>query len=611
MRKNSSWYEKYANLSLCEPYGEVHALTPVTARNNQPSVKVGDYFLHSPYDPEKEAERLANNHFKSGHFHILIGFGLGYLARKLFNKFTDKKDYLLIIEPNLEVFQYALTTIDFEPLIKSNQVGFVVGEKLPELNKYLELYINNYFKEIVIIELPNYSQLYPDLVLKIKNILTETTRDSLLNINTVHFFASDWQQNFMENLFRAIKSKPFLDLLNKLSCPIIIVSAGPSLTKQISLLHTVQNKAFILCAGSAITPLLAAGVRPHAVVSIDGGETNYHIFRELDLNTIPLIYDLVVHRRIVAEHNGPQVVFSSIPTESGLAKWTRHFLRKEIGYLLGGASVANFCIDIACKITSGAICFIGQDFAYTENKSHADNHKNIKNLSGTEIRNNERYFEVKGYFGDTVLTDTPLQAMKRAFEEYILVRRQTGDQRSIINATEGGALIEGAQNMAFKEFIDTYCTLDYSQEISNLFLNEEESENIDWCHYDKIINGERKKLLKIIELCQKANKKIGGIKPGQETIDADVLIYLDKIDKKLQSLLKKDLMHYILGPVAFRAERRFPEQARESRSERCQRILTKSKALYQDIYEASLFTEKCMEELLDKFQALKEINSMK
>ena len=51
---------------------------------------------------------------------------------------------------------------------------------------------------------------------------------------------------------------------------IILVSAGPSLNKNIMELKKAKNKAFIVATDTAVKPLLKAGIEPDLMVMVDG-----------------------------------------------------------------------------------------------------------------------------------------------------------------------------------------------------------------------------------------------------------------------------------------------------------------------------------------------------
>lgn len=565
------------------------------AKNGIPTLKIGSYFVHSLYDPLKEAQRLAEYHYKEGYFHILIGLGLGYLANNLFSKF-NKNDYLLVIEPNEEIYSVASGSHEMKKMINSNQVFFCIGRELPELKNLLSFLIDKgYYNKVKIIETPNYNRVYPDLLSEINVKLKEISMFKLIEINTFHYFAYLWQENMFMNLYQAKNAIPFNSLKNKLTCPVIIVSGGPSLTKQIPLLKDLQDTAFILCAGSAINSLLREKITPHAIVTVDGGEGNYRHFYSQDLNTIPIMYSPTVHREILRHHNGIQVVFNDNPRLTG---WISKYFGQDVGMVKSGDSVANYCLDIAFQITSGPICLIGQDLAYTNNQTHAVGNKNYRMITQEEIESDRRYTFTRGYFGEEVLTDYVFLGMKKTFESIVANYRECGDCRSIINATEGGVYIEGFENMSFKDFILKYCQEDASKEIREIFLQKNIS--IDNKKTLDFLEKEAKKLHKIIKLSKEACRVFeDSISPR---ISSKSILKLDNIDKELKLLFKDDMMYYILQPVIFRVENRYPANDNETPDEFKERVLKISRTLYKDILETTKHTKKYLDQLIENLK---------
>src|SRR4029077_4950210 len=56
--------------------------------------------------------------------------------------------------------------------------------------------------------------------------------------------------------------------------PLVIVSAGPSLDRNVRDLKGMEDRCFILAVDTALRPLLAAGIVPHAVIIADPTELN-------------------------------------------------------------------------------------------------------------------------------------------------------------------------------------------------------------------------------------------------------------------------------------------------------------------------------------------------
>jgi len=581
---------------------EPRPVTLVMSKSKHPTVKVGNYLLHSIYNPVKEAKKLAEIHYKKNSLHILFGFGLGYLAKELLARMGEN-DLLLIIEPEQQVIRLALETNDVSELIQNGKVIFNNGKDISSLTQCLQFYMREGFLgRINLIESPNYTILYPGLAQVIVKLLKECSMLELINVNTFHTFARLWQENYISNLYQAMRAKPFKSLVNRLSCPVIIAAAGPSLTKQLPLLRTVHNKAFILCSGSAINSLLLGGVEPHAVVTVDGGEANYNHFKGLDIDSIPLFYSLFVHKEIPRNHNGIQIVFNE--AESSFSQLTNLVLKKDIGSVKGGQSVSNFCLDIACQLTSGPVCFVGQDLAYTDNKTHAAGNKGEVKLDPEQINNKPKYTNAKGYYGGSVLTDYVFLGMKKTIENYISNLRNHNDNRPVINATEGGVMIEHVQNMPLNSFINLYCCNDYTNMIQNLY-HEDDSHLPDWNHLYQIMREEKKKAVGVIKLCKKAQKEIAKVNTGKiksDTVFFKTMKVLDEIDKRLMVMLENNFMHYILEPVIFRVQHRYLETENETPEEHAKRVLTKSENLYKEISEAAGHSKKYLSNLLEKIK---------
>ena len=56
--------------------------------------------------------------------------------------------------------------------------------------------------------------------------------------------------------------------------PLVLVSAGPSLDRNVRQLAGIDQRCFILAVDTALRPLLAAGIEPHAVMIADPSRLN-------------------------------------------------------------------------------------------------------------------------------------------------------------------------------------------------------------------------------------------------------------------------------------------------------------------------------------------------
>lgn len=212
--------------------------------------------------------------------------------------------------------------------------------------------------------------------------------------------------------------------------PAIIVSAGPSLNKNIEELKTLQHKAVIISAGSAIMALKKHGIVPHYLCSIDPYQINAErTLPYLDERTT-LIADCQVSHEIIDEFPGNVIFFAS--------EFDKELVPdlNIINELQTNATVTTTSLNLAVHFGCDPIVLVGQDMCYGKEFTHADNRsdKNIYDLKfedihGNTVKSTLAFKEVFDYFNSTV----------------------PNLQCRVINATEGGAGIIGADVMTLKQ----------------------------------------------------------------------------------------------------------------------------------------------------------------
>lgn len=557
----------------------------IQSKNGLPVIKFNGLYLNSKYDPLKESAQFVDRHYKKNFTHVLFGLSNALSANALLEKMGEN-DFLLIIEPSIALFEMIKSNTLLKSLQNHNQVFFIVGydEILVEEEVRYLVHSRN-IGQIEFIISPNYEKFFPKQLNHLKEELIQHARLSLVNVATLIKHGHSWQKNLLNNLYNSWKSVPLKKYKNKFDCPVIIAASGPSLSKQLDTLKRVEENqsALIIAAGTTINPLLNAGVRPHIVVSIDGDIANWRHFEGVKYDDIPLFYAINVHENIPKHHNGLKVVFNT--QDKDLSEWVNLIAGEEIGFVFGGASVATYSFDIAKTISTGPICLIGQDLAYTNYHSHAVGNKNTFTLTKEKIINNKNYIKLKGYHGDTVISDYSFLSMKKVFEDMILNLRCTGDKRPIFNCTEGGVLIEGIQNLLFEDFTKNYCGKSYSDAFNRAFQTIEKTISKD--NIIASFSEEKKDLQELTKVLKKAIKIIEGVSMETEHTDQKVLNHLDKLDKQISNFSKSNIIHYLIMPLSFKINHIYQEPEKESSIERKQRIMRKSLELYKGLLNAT------------------------
>lgn len=553
-------------------------------QNNINSIKINNIYLHSRYNPVEEAKKIADSSYKKNNLHILFGFGLGYIANSLLNKLSNS-DKLLIVEPNINLFKLAIERPENQELVKNENVQICIGLDSSNLEYHLNSYFQTYMGRFTIITSPNYTKLYPDFY----KIFLEKTKEHLMmeviNNNTRHIFSHQWQENFISNLYTAFSAHNLENIKGKLNCPVIITSGGPSLSKQLSLLKKFKDRALVICAGSTINSLLKEDIIPDLIVTVDGGEPNYNHFKNINIDHIPLVYPLIVHKGIPLMHKGEHIVFN-ISDHKNTNIWTNKLLSKKLGVVQTGHSVANFCFDIALQISNGPICIIGQDLAYSNNESHAAGNYGFSIIDNNK-KKQRKMFHTEGYYGDNVLTDYVFHGMKTGFEHQLLKLRENECNKPVYNSTEGGVKIKGFEQISFNEFINTFCKKDCTQEVKNLLPPKEIPNKEKWINFNNEVKQLMNQYEEVVLLTEKSLLILDEIKNNGYYFSDDLNRKMDSYDEELKRLLENEFIFYILRPTIFKVQHSYLENENETFEESNKRMYHKSFLLYDGIKNAT------------------------
>jgi hypothetical protein len=577
------------------------------SKSNVPIIKYKDKLLHSRYNPIDEARRWveanseAIDNKRNGL--IIIGLGLGYHIEEIIKR-NENKD-ILIIEPSLSIFKSACRIRDLTNIVSNKNITLSVGEDEKQIeSKMLYFCSEGLIQSIDLVSLPSYESLFNRYFYKISKILKDTLNSKILNINTIIYFAKTWPTNFFKNLKYVVQSTEFSKLYNKFSNkPGILISAGPSLNKNVNLLKEIKGKAFILCVDTALRVLYKEGIRPDAVIAVDGSDLNYKHLQGMDYDDIPLIYFPEVNYNILKEHKGHKIVTN---VRTNMTEWIQQYLNADIGYIdYSGPSVSNIGFQVLKKIGCNPLILVGQDLAFTDNKSHADGTAlKRENVDKTIVGMNK--IMVEDIYGNQVLTSRSLYQIMKTFENLIQIYGGL-----IIDATEGGAKIKGTEIMTLMEAIEKYCKENIGvQDILKEVLNKE-------VQVEKV----RKLIINMKDIVKGLNKveKLGGkgIKKSQQLIKLyekkqtndksinEILDSLDKIDKKIKK--EADMLTFInmiIQPVMLQVMKGeySIEPENETEIEKGIRIGKRSELLYKGISEVSKYMVDLINETIEEIE---------
>jgi hypothetical protein len=252
--------------------------------------------------------------------------------------------------------------------------------------------------------------------------------------------ANLFSSNVFSNLGRMIESVPFRAFRERFrGLPAVVIAGGPSLGKNGIQLRKASNRAVLFSVDTALRYLDFCGVKPDFAVSMDFTHNASHYFDGAAGPETFLLVDPEVHPRVVREYPGP-VTFCDIEHKA-ICEWLRECVG-DFGVLPKGISVSHTAFSAALYAGCDPIVFVGQDLAYSQNRSHVSGATH-----GVLVENGEKDIRVPGWFGP-VRTSNSLKVFLDHFEEWI-----ASLDRRVINATEGGAQIRGAEHMPLREAI--------------------------------------------------------------------------------------------------------------------------------------------------------------
>lgn len=527
-----------------------------------PILKINNYFLHSKYDPIKEAQQFADKHFKPGHIHFVFGYGMGYFIEQLLIKCTNN-ELIVVVDPIIRNIKIKHPQLK---IIEGNEESFVKSE-IAKLNTVIS--------HKTVICSPNYDKLCIQDYKIFLEIINNKFKLDVVNELTVRRFSFEWQRNYLFNLNNSRNDAPLSELYNSFEFPIVIASGGPSLTKQLSLLKKVRKNVILIAAGSTVNTLRANNIKPDFVVSIDGGDPNYQHFKEVYYHDVSLIYSMLHNYKINDSFQSLNYYF--LPEH--LSKLKMHFDKisdSAITTCFSGMSVANTAFEIALNLTSGPIALIGQDLAFTDGKTHAEGNRNFKTIT-EDFKIKQGLFPVKGYYNDVVLTNNSFFSMKDSFEQ---IKMKYSADRTIYNCTEGGVNIDGFTNIPFLSFIERFVKEDVAFKIFSKQKNNSENTSLmdDLQNEIKIYTKAKRLILENISLLITNKSKI--------SFSSSILKKMERNDDEVEKLLNKTSFSTIADPIRLDVLKNYQPRINENAEEAYSRVFNQNKELYNRMLQA-------------------------
>ncbi|MCZ8514881.1 DUF115 domain-containing protein [Paenibacillus filicis] len=404
------------------------------------------FYLHSRYDPTTEAHRFAAAQLSSiGEEKpdriVLYGAGCGHHVKALLEQTEDIGVPFEVWETNVSAFLDMERAGMFKEIMDEPRLIFIVSDDLQVFSERMNVWEQN--RVHVIVHEPSLRAI-PEELESLKRVL----QDYQVHQNSVIVHRDLFHDNFARN---NRKEWPSVSAFHGLpSVPAIVISAGPSLSKSLALLPNAAKHCLLGSVGTAVPLLVRQGIRPDFVVMTDPQPNMLQQLDGWDSESIPLFFLSTLYSEVVDRYKGPKFILfqEGYPAAERMAS-----LRREMLVQTGG-SVSTTLFSLARILGLRPLCLVGQDLAYTGNKTHVEGTPLYQQLERQVTGERVMAFDGQG----TVVAPRNLLLYKKWFEEQARSCNET-----FYNATEGGAYIEGFAHVTLREFLAKIQTIDVSK----------------------------------------------------------------------------------------------------------------------------------------------------
>ncbi|MCM3338741.1 DUF115 domain-containing protein [Paenibacillus sp. MER TA 81-3] len=412
--------------------------------------------MYSSYSPDNEIQRWLESispQIEHSESVILFGLGLGYHLEVLIERFPDK--LFFVYEPSNQVVRHSFGSTLVSQLLSRNNVKFSAVQKWDQLFYMMHVYSE---ESPALVAIPFYQREYKDEFEKFQTQMKNMLVTLKINENNDIKYRIQWIRNTVLNL-PAILSRPSIKKMkSKLEGkPAIIVGSGPSLNEDLSLLKSLENRFFIIAAGTSTQALERAGITPHLIVTMDGGHFNNVAFKNVKVTEVPKLVVPQVHHGIVDRHINS--IYHAFLDNDLIANYHVPFEEEIAPVFYSTFSVTGTAIQAASYFGCEPILMTGQDLSYPNMSYYAEGvtHLNAKIQQSDIALATETVENVNGDLNAT----TPKLYMTLKDIENLLALHQ---DKTFINTSRNGASIKYTRWAPLQTALEQYVSSEFEPE---------------------------------------------------------------------------------------------------------------------------------------------------
>lgn len=347
--------------SLISHCNDTDEITLITSRDGTPVPVLAEKPLHSRFNPVREGERLSRQYIKGG---MILAYGLGgayHLLPLLSNKELSS---LIIIENDPSVVKSILSLMDLSSLFLDKRVRLWISENPEDFkNTLLAKYVPVLSGDLQSISLRTRIERNPEFYHRLAEVVQESISAITDDYTVQTHFGKKWFINTLNNLEASEETTVTLKPVHKVQ----ITAAGPGLEEQMPHLIRDRGKSTLIATDTSLPVLLANGLTPDMVISIDCQHISYHHFMKGYPENVPLVLDLASPPFLTRIAKNCFFFTSDHPFSNYVSKNFRQFPHIDTS----GGNVTHAALSLAESLGAKHISLYGADFSYPYGKPYA------------------------------------------------------------------------------------------------------------------------------------------------------------------------------------------------------------------------------------------------
>ena len=240
--------------------------------------------------------------------------------------------------------------------------------------------------------------------------------------------------------------------------PAFIIAAGPSLDESLDYIRQWQNHAIIFSAGTAIQPLLAAGITPDYHVELENTphtfkmceyilERNKEQFPDGKFSGVKMLGSVTVNPRVPALFDENYFFYRDLVVSTTA-------FGQGVTVMNGVAPcIANTAVAVAARLGFETMYLFGSDCGWRDARHHHSKNTIYYTIDEYELSEKDKEYATPGNFGGTIYSNLVLTWTREMLEQKIQIFKLTA-----FNCSDG-AFIKGSipklvETLDFPQIVD-------------------------------------------------------------------------------------------------------------------------------------------------------------